>query len=180
MKGQLEIFGLAIVFVLILLGLLLYLRFAGTSSNESEEFYLRQMPGRMLNSMKETTTDCRDQNLENLIVDVAEKSLKEIDDETYPDKYCKGIQSQFQIQCYEVFYSYDIMEYSINTILEGTLEESFINYDFSIEFEECTIFQKSFNVNNATIGCSRARKVNAETLTFATNNGKVDMILRIC
>ena len=131
MKGQLEMFGLAIVFVLILLGILLYFKFSGEKETVAEDFYFTQLPTRILNTMTETTTACKDQKIEILISNIA--SYVDMTP-NYPN-LCLNYTDERQIDCKHGNYrSYEELfnsnDGAVVNILKNSLEYSKIQYEF--------------------------------------------------
>jgi len=172
-KGQMEIFGLAIVFVLFILALLIFLKFSSDPDEDTaEDFMMKQLPTKMLQTMMKTTTSCKEQEVEVLILDVASNL-----DPTPPD-YCNNIDVATQINCgtrnsyQELFGTGNV----IGQIFTNSLEFERKDYEFEIKMKNgCEIFAR-----NSTNSCFRANKINAETFYLTSDRGKVEINLRIC
>ncbi len=181
-KGQLEIFGLAIIMVLFMLGLLLFIKFSDEKQEIAEDFLFKQLPTKILNTMKDTTTDCKNQRVEILINDVASHLTYS---DTYPQKCAYAENAYDQIQCtsytnsyYELF---NPIDGAITQILKNSLEESKINYEFEIRMRDgCLINKTTYNFEPDVTGCERARKVYADTFIFTSDKGAVEIILKVC
>lgn len=181
-KAQLEIFGLAIISVLFIIGLILFLRFTEEKQEIAEDFMFKQIPTKVLNTMKDTTTNCKNQKVEILINDIA-SHLNPSD--TYPQQCSFVVDNNQQIQCSSFTNSYDELFNNsggvIPQILNNSLQDSRINYEFEIRMKDkCLIYKTSYNFEPDVNGCERARKVYADTFIFTSDKGPVEIILKVC
>ena len=172
-RGQMEIFGLAIIFVIFILGLLIFIKFSGDEKiTTAEDFIMQQLPTRMLQTMMKTTTGCKEQEVEVLIMDIASHL-----DNSQP-VYCGNVNVLTQINCkghtsYEELFGTGNV---IPDILARSLEIEKKDYEFVINMKNgCEIYAK-----NSTNSCAKANKINAETFFLTSNKGKVEIIMKIC
>lgn len=172
-RAQMEVFGLAIIFVIFILGLLIFLKFSGDESiTTAEDFVMKQLPTRMLQTMMKTTTACREQEVEVLIVDIASNV-----DITPPD-HCGDVNVNTQINChghtsYEELFGIGNV---VPDVFANSLDIEGKDYEFVVKIKGgCEIYAFS-----STNSCERANKVNAETFYLTSNKGKVEIIMKIC
>jgi|GEM_PF-1542858 hypothetical protein len=172
-RAQMEIFGLAIIFVIFILGLLIFLKFSGDEPiTTAEDFVMKQLPTRMLQTMMKTTTGCREQEVEVLVVDIASHV-----NPTPPD-YCTDINVNSQINCnghtsYEELFGIGNV---VPSVFANSLDIEKKDYEFIIKMKGgCEIY-----AINSTNSCARANKISAETFYLTSNRGKVEMIMKVC
>lgn len=72
-KSQMEIMGLAIIFILVIFGVLFAIRFVimKPESDLRKDFQQSQLAASMLTGIRGTTTDCKDATVEQLLQDCA-------------------------------------------------------------------------------------------------------------
>ena len=71
-RSQAEILGLAVVFILIVVGILFYIKYSAKEADTSkQEFLESNMASNMLNSVLKTTTQCKDATVNDLVQDCA-------------------------------------------------------------------------------------------------------------
>lgn len=175
-KGQLEIFGLAIIFMFFLFGLLIFVKFSSKQAEPiARNFMMDQIPSRVLQTMTETTTSCKKQPVESLISDIA----GQLDVTADASGFCQQLQSDNQIECTPTTRSYEEL-FNVNSVIDqifiNSLDQEKINYEFEVKMlGKCTIYAK-----NSTTNCRLAEKVSAETFMLTSKNGKVELTLKVC
>ena len=69
-RGQMEIMGLAVVVILVIVGITLLIRFSLTPAKQTKEkFEAGQLPETIITALEQSTTDCQEQSMANLIED---------------------------------------------------------------------------------------------------------------
>ncbi|KHO50772.1 MAG: hypothetical protein QT07_C0007G0025 [archaeon GW2011_AR16] len=69
-RGQMEIMGLAVVVILVIVGITLLIRFSLTPAKQTKEkFEAGQLPETIITALAQSTTDCQEQSMANLIED---------------------------------------------------------------------------------------------------------------
>jgi len=171
-KAQMEIFGLAIIFLLIIVALLLFLRFSTPREEVASDFFFVQLPTKTIQTILHTTTDCQGQDVAVLISDIGSHVTGQLSDPA-----CGDVRNNNQIEC-NGDHSYDELFNDINgvipTILDNSLTLSRINYQFTIKMRSGCIIHQTPN------GCEGAKKINAQTFTLTSRKGPVEVNLRIC
>jgi hypothetical protein len=172
-KGQLEIFGIAVIFLLFIFGLMIFIKLSSTKEeNLAFNFMLEQMPSRLLQTMTETTTACQKKNIGALILDVASS-------QSGSDNAGRCTYTDNQIICDTVTQtkSKSELETVVKQIFENSLKIDKISYEFEIKMKDgCQIYTEK----NPADGCSKAGKISAETFTLQSLKGKVDIVLKVC
>tara|TARA_Y100000310_G_scaffold281150_1_gene301458 strand:- start:83 stop:622 length:540 start_codon:yes stop_codon:yes gene_type:complete len=174
-RGQMEVFGLAIILVLFIIALIIFLRLSSDEQQPAEDAFFAQLPTIFLQTTMDTTTNCREQTVETLIRDVA--SLVSVPSGS---DACQTIQSTFQIACSPGRFSHHELGITGTGALDvilATLQEASIPYEFSIRMENlgsCVIYEQQW------LGCSDATRIDAETFILASSQGNVEVQLRIC
>lgn len=153
-KSQMEIMGLAIIFVLVVFGVLFAIRFAITKPDEEIRmgFQESMLAANMLTALRGTTTDCRDATVEQLLQDCA--STKTIICSTGEDSCEKA-------------------ENVIAYIINETIEQWGRDYRFSIT--------GPFDVSQIGFGkgdCSGEKEV--KTQPVPTKAGTITLKFEIC
>lgn len=152
-KAQMEIMGLAIIFILVIFGVLFAIRFVITKPDVDlrKDYQQSALAANMLSAIRGTTTDCSDTNVEQLLQDCA--SSKTIE--------CGGMNS-----CEKA-------ESVIKQIIEETLDQWEQSYSFSIT--------GTFDVSQikfANGDCSGEKEV--KTHPVPTKAGTIILKLEIC
>ncbi|MBN2112247.1 hypothetical protein JW707_04060 [Candidatus Woesearchaeota archaeon] len=152
-KAQMEIMGLAIIFILVIFGVLFGVRFVITKpdSDIRKGFQESTLAANMLTAIRGTTTDCNDASVEQLLQDCAsEKAI-----------ICEGTTS-----CKKA-------EKVIGQIFKETMEVWERSYNFSI--------QGTYDVSQISFGqgdCSGEKEV--KTHPVPTRAGTIVLRLEIC
>lgn len=182
MKAQMEIFGLAIIMIMLVMALLIFLSFQKPQEKIAENYLMVQIPTKTLQTMMETTTSCQ-----SLSVDVLISNIASMVGNTN-GAVCGGVEgNNLQIGCGSFAlgqnaYAYEELfdlnkEGVVPKILSRSLGDSFISYDLSIDLEDsCNIYKNSSEDG----GCINARRVDAETFILQSDRGKVLVQLRVC
>ncbi|MCK5026528.1 MAG: hypothetical protein KAS15_08075 [Nanoarchaeota archaeon] len=128
-KGQMEIFGLVIIVMLITLGMFIVIRFVVFSEEEEtlKGYTQTQSAANFLSTLRRTTTDCNEMSIEQLIQTCAVNPFK-----TCPDgsKICPYLEEQ--------------VEYLLENTLVAWGNKSFYfkadipAYDINITNKDCT------------------------------------------
>jgi len=103
-KSQMEIMGLAIIFILVIFGVLFALRFVilKPQSDTRADYQTSQLAANIISTMRGTTTDCKDATVEQLLQDcAAEKRLNCPPNLNSCQKVNNVIGSIFQATLYE-------------------------------------------------------------------------------
>ena len=152
-KSQMEIMGLAIIFILVIFGVLFAIRFVIKKPDADIRlgFQESMLAANMLTSIRGTTTDCREATVEQLLQDCAStKSIK-----------CEGMNSCKKAD--------DV----IGLMLNKTLSEWKKSYSFTIT--------GTFDVSQITYGagdCSGEKEV--KTHPIPTRAGTITLRLELC
>lgn len=154
-RAQMEIMGLAIIFILVIFGVLFAIRFVikKPESDIRRGFQESALAANMLTAIRGTTTDCNEATVEQLLQDCA--SVKRV-------KCDAGISS-----CEKAS---RVMEH----IFAETLEQWKVAYNFSIS-------GPSFEVTAITFGqgdCSGEKEV--QTNPVPTRAGTITLRLELC
>ena len=152
-KSQMEIMGLAIIFILVIFGVLFAVRFVimKPDTDVRKGFQDSTMAANILTAMRGTTTDCKGATVEQLLQDCA--SVKAIE--------CGGGDSCLKAAAV------------INMIMKETLETWQRDYNFSIT--------GAFSVSGITSGygdCSGEKEVKVQPIP--TRAGTINLRLEIC
>lgn len=152
-KSQMEIMGLAIIFILVIFGVLFAIRFVimKPDTDIRKGFQDSTLAANILTAMRGTTTDCKDATVEQLLQDCA--AQKAID--------CGAVDSCGKASAV------------IGSIMKETLEIWQRDYNFSIS--------GAFSVSGITYGmgdCSGEKEV--KTQPVPTRAGTITLKLEIC
>jgi len=152
-RAQMEIMGLAIIFILVIFGVLFAIRFVITKpeSDIRMGFQESMLAANMLTAIRGTTTDCKDATVEQLLQDCA--STKAIE--------CDGLDSCTKASSV------------IELIIMDTIEIWQRDYNFSIT--------GPYSVSRITFGrgdCSGEKEV--KTHPVPTRAGTITLKLEIC
>ena len=153
-KGQMEIMGLVIIIILISLAILFVLQFIilRPQSDLRESFTHKEIAANTVNSMLDTTTDCRDMALSQLLIDCTEGGY---------------------IQC-PTGNSCNHASNIINTILEGTLDQWNKEYSLTIKAENQDVLTPFGNQ------CIGEKTSSAPCCILPTAAGPIQINLDIC
>jgi hypothetical protein len=152
-KSQMEIMGLAIIFVLVILGVLFAIRFVLTKPETGlrEGYIESRLAYNMVNAVRGVSTDCHGATMERLVQDCAATMAIN----------CKGMTS-----C-------DYAEQEIGKILMETLDVWGKDFEFTVTGHP--------RVEGITFNNTRCRgELEAETQPIATKSGTVIMKLVLC
>ncbi len=173
-KGQLEILGMAIVMVILLFAFIIYLRFTSEPPAPVENFFFSQLPSQTLSTILGTTTDCRDLKVGVLIADVASHTDSSGGIDTGQLISCGGGRTSET----EVF---DPANSVIVDIFARTFDDAAISYEFSVALRSSvTSVPVRLYDTSSPVDCSNARRVDAETFLIQSDNGPVEVTLRVC
>lgn len=175
-KGQMEILGLAMVFTLILVGFLVFLRFLEPPSSPTADFYLEQLPTQTLQAIAHTTTPCKQQTVKTLITDIVEQGICQPDG-TYQYDPSNEIQCDGETSNSTLF---DETGGVVPELLDAALTDDGFDYEFAININNCNLYEKKNNFQDNLEGCERSRRIDAQALTYQTKKGEVIMSLKIC
>ncbi len=157
-KSQMEIMGLAIIVLLLSIGLLFYLKFSTSkSSTTKQEFVQSERASNMLSVLLSTTTDCRDANIKNLLVDCANG----------PAIFC---------------YSASSCDYSAK-LIDKIFNKTFrswgnVKYEFTASIK--TSGSAKLLMRNKNTGCIGERETKFETIPLYPNPGNLEVKIEIC
>lgn len=149
-----EIMGLAIIFVLVILGVLFAIRFVLTKpeSDLRGSYIESRLAYNMVNSIRGVSTDCHSATIERLLQDCAATML---------------------IKCPEGKNSCDYASAEIKKILDSTLDAWGRNYEFSVSGHP--------RVAGITSNNTRCKgELEAETQPIATKSGTIMVRLALC
>ena len=173
-KGQLEILGLAIVMVILLFGFIIFLRFTSEPPAPAQNFFFTELPSQTLDTLIGTTTDCRDLKIGTLIADVASHTSSPSDPLPALDQLIWCDHPRNPMRSFPKLF--DATDGIIPYLLEETLTEASITYDFSVRFKDNVQIWPNPETNN----CGNARRVDAETFLIQSDNGPVEVTMKIC
>lgn len=172
-----EIFGLAMVFTLILVGFLVFLRFTEPPNSPTTDFYLEQLPTQTLQAITHTTTPCRTQTVKTLITDIVEQGICQPDGTFTYD-------TVNEIQCANSDTSnstlFEGSDAVIPNLIDSALRDDGFNYEFAININNCNLYENKNNFQATLEGCERSRRIDAQALTYQTKKGEVTLSLKIC
>lgn len=170
-RGQLEILGLAIIMVILLFAFIAYLRLTSDPPAPAQNFFFTELPSQTLSVLLETTTDCKNLKVGTLIADVASHM-----DST-------GALDTNLIQCSNTqrsgtsyYWLFNPTYGLIDNIFHRTFDDAFIKYEFSIAFKDGIDIWDTSSVED----CSKERRVDAETFLIQSDNGPVEVTLKVC
>lgn len=97
-RAQMEIMGLAIIFILVIFGVLFGLRFVLTKpdSDVRKGFQESTLAANMLTAIRGTTTDCNDASIEQLLQDCASEKAISCGDKNSCEKAQKAMEQIFK------------------------------------------------------------------------------------
>ena len=152
-KSQMEIMGLAIIFVLVILGVLFAIRFVLTKPDTGlrEGYVESRLAYNMVNSIRGMSTECNGATVERLLQDCAATGMIN----------CKGMDSCTYAKA------------QIGAILNKTLEAWKKSYEFSMSGSPRVL---SIRFNNTR--CKG--ELEAESQPIATKSGTVTIKLALC
>lgn len=109
-RGQMEILGLAVLFVIVIVGFLLFLRFGMDSAKTPvEEYYLNTLPQDMLDAIVHTSFDC-----DGVVYSVSD-IIKDSQDDRYGGNiYCSSMGSEG---------SEDILDDIVSSVVAQSFEQ---------------------------------------------------------
>lgn len=152
-RGQMEIMGLAIIFVLVIMGVLFALRFVLLKPEPTlrQEFLESRLAYNMVTALRGTTTDCRSATVERLLQDCATTVVLN----------CQGVTS-----C-------DKADLVIRFFLTNTLDKWGRNFEFRMEGPDRV---EAIQLNNTVC----RGEVETESQPIATRAGNINMVLKLC
>ncbi len=153
-KAQMEIMGLAIIFILVIFGVLFAVRFVITKPDSDIRMGYQQsvLASNMLSALRATTTDCASATVEQLLQDCASTQTVS----------CPGGKS-----------SCEKAELVIGAIMKETLENWGRSYTFSISGSE-----SASKIKFAIGDCSGEKEV--KTHPVPTRSGTIMLRMEIC
>ena len=155
-KSQMEIMGLAIIIILLALAILFVLQFIimKPTSDIKKSFTHKEMAANTVNSMLDTTTDCRDLSIAQLIEDCAEGGY---------------IQCPTGNSCTHV-------QRIIENILNNTLEQWNKEYYLTITTSQGDVLDPFGRADP----CPGEKITSSPCCTLPTGAGPLDVKLEIC
>lgn len=153
-KSQMEIMGLAIIFVLVILGVLFAIRFVLKKPDTTlrEGYIESRLAYNMVNGIRGVTTGCKQATIERLVQDCAASML---------------------IKCPGGMNSCDYAAQEIDLILNETLEQWGKNYELA--------FTGHPRVMGLVFSNTQCRgELEAESQPIATKSGTIIMKLALC
>ncbi len=153
-KSQMEIMGLAIIFVLVILGVLFAIRFVLTKPETSLRagYIESRLAYNMVNAIRGASTQCHDATIERLLQDCAVSMM---------------------IECPGGMTSCDYVQAELDVILSSTLDAWGKDYEFSV-----TGLPRVEGIGYANTQCTG--ELEAEVQPIATRSGTIVMRLALC
>ncbi len=169
-RSQAEILGLAIVFVIIGVGLLFYMKYSGSQSSAVKQSFVESnTASNMLNSLLKTTTKCKDATVNDLVQDCA--YAKAINCMSFGTESDNPVPQTTSDSC---TYLYDF----IKSAFDKTFKEwGDMNYEFSI-YSQNGALTSSFPLRSNADVCEGEKQT--ETSYVPTRAGTYTVELSIC
>jgi len=184
-RSQMEMLGIAIVVVLVAFGMLFVVKFMlmRPPSSAKTEFLHRELASNTLSALLLTTTDCKNVNIRDLLIDCAENN-EQVAVQICCEESCRNLPNQNE-------YDFDDrscgkVHSTITRILDQTLSQYGKSYSMNAKKNiGNTIFVDNSDPNSPDpLGaisdgdCSRKKKTG--TFHFQTQTGPLIIELSIC
>ena len=169
MKAQMEIMGLAVIVILVVIAFVMFIGSLKPTESIANQFLDERLPASILDVMLSTSTDCKNQDVSVLMKDIASKTSR---------TDC-SFTTESLIRCAPNKYAAEELAEVIPIILEETLNNSFIEYEFQVGTKignkVCPMFNISFEA------CKGKDQINAKFLSLPTSSGSlIEILLRTC
>lgn len=185
-KAQMEMMGLIMVVILLIFGLLIYVRIQVSSAEKDSEnvddSFMVDMSSKVLKVMLHTTSSCSNLDGRQLISDLASNSINVGGSCTYTNLVkCNGGTSEITLFGSESRPYYDGSEGFVQKILENSLkEEALLNYTLKIQMKGTTKNPGCILYKSKVDECKDVKASYQGEFIFDSDKGKVVATLTVC
>lgn len=157
-RSQMEILGLAVVFILLIFGLLIYLRLSVNDEGSKDDFVQPKLSASVLNSMLKTSVRC-DVNtvysITDLLKDCADRGLRRISDCPLNDPSLIDQYKGNKFDNNDNLISCPLADHMLNVMLNETLRKYQLPTYLNIKVDaiEFLTINSTYNVNGRPRDC---------------------------